>query len=67
MAPYRVWAPFAKRVAVIVGNDLIDMVSDADVEGWWQTAERRMVAGEDYRFRIDDSDGRDGAVACRRS
>jgi maltooligosyltrehalose trehalohydrolase len=43
-------------VAVIVGNDLIDMVSDADVEGWWQTAERRMVAGEDYRFRIDDSE-----------
>jgi maltooligosyltrehalose trehalohydrolase len=47
---YRVWAPRAKRVAVTIDGDRLDMTGRGD--GWW-TADRQMRDRELYAFLVD--------------
>jgi len=54
MAPYRVWAPLAKRVSVSVAGKTIPMAHDPIIEGWWQANGRHSQPGEDYSFNIDE-------------
>ncbi len=53
MAPYRVWAPFAKKMSVKASGEVFPMAPDLYVKGWWFTPDRMARAGEDYTFAID--------------
>src|SRR4051812_32728225 len=48
--PYRVWAPHATRLELVVGRERHPMTRGED--GWW-TAERTMSNGDLYGYVID--------------
>ena len=48
---FRLWAPKAKRVDLLLGTDFLPM--DAQGEGWYELVEPRARAGSLYKFRID--------------
>jgi maltooligosyltrehalose trehalohydrolase len=56
MAPYRVWAPLAKRVSVSIEGEVIPMVPDPQLEGWWFSQGRPARPWEDYSFNVDDAE-----------
>ena len=56
MAPYRVWAPLAEQVSVKVGSEVIPMRRDPTLDGWWESTGRSALAGEEYTFRVDDTE-----------
>jgi maltooligosyltrehalose trehalohydrolase len=53
MHEFRIWAPYARRVAVVVGNASYPMLGP-DEWGWWSVSVERAVTGSDYGFLIDD-------------
>jgi len=53
MAPYHVWAPLAEQVSVRISDEVVAMVRDPKVEGWWYSPGREAGAGEDYTFSVD--------------
>lgn len=54
MHRFRVWAPRAKRVAVVVDGERHTMESEA--RGWWSSAVEEATAGSRYGFLIDDDE-----------
>ncbi len=52
MHVFKVWAPFAKSVAVEAGRDSISMAGP-DGDGWWFAAVDSATSGTDYGFHID--------------
>src|SRR3984885_4260669 len=53
MHEFRIWAPYARRVAVVVENASYPMLGP-DEWGWWSVSVERAVTGSDYGFLIDD-------------
>jgi maltooligosyltrehalose trehalohydrolase len=53
---FRVWAPDAKAVSVVHGDD--DRAMDQRAGGWWQLAATDIRHGDDYAFRVDGGDPR---------
>lgn len=52
---FRLWAPAAARVALLLDGEPIAMQADAEGEGWY-SVEAQCSAGAPYRFLIDDTD-----------
>lgn len=52
MSEFRIWAPFARVVALHVGGVSYPMLRERDAEGWW-SAEVAAPAHADYRFSLD--------------
>src|ERR1700756_4649995 len=55
MHDFRVWAPFARRVAVQTGSARVAM-QGPDEHGWWHAEVGAASAGTDYAFLLDDDD-----------
>ncbi len=58
-ADFRVWAPFAKSVAIsgtFTPNGPIEM--QAETDGYWHAKVKDVEAGQQYRYLITTSDGR---------
>lgn len=57
---FRVWAPFAASVSVIIGEPFdwheTPLVSEND--GYWATLVPDIIAGQGYKYRIQTADGR---------
>ncbi len=53
MHEFRIWAPYARRVTVMVGSTPYSM-SGPDELGWWSASVEQAGAGSDYGFVIDD-------------
>jgi maltooligosyltrehalose trehalohydrolase len=53
MAVFRVWAPRAEQLAVMVLGRSVPMVPAA--QGWWVAEVEPAGAGDDYAFSLDDS------------
>jgi maltooligosyltrehalose trehalohydrolase len=53
MHEFTIWAPYARRVAVMVENEPYPMVGP-DERGWWSISVERAEAGSDYGFVLDD-------------
>ena len=53
MHPFRVWAPFARRVSVDSGGAAHAMRGPDD-RGWWNCEDNDAGPGTDYGYRIDD-------------
>ena len=53
MHEFRIWAPYARRVAVVVENASYPMLGP-DEWGWWSVSVERAGTGSDYGFLIDD-------------
>ncbi len=51
---FRVWAPHASRVDVVI--DAASTPLEADGDGYWRTVVRDARAGTRYRFRLDGGD-----------
>lgn len=51
MSAFRVWAPHAKRVELVLRDRRVTMTAGA--EGWWQTDDASARPGTDYRFSLD--------------
>lgn len=49
---FRLWAPAAKRVDLVIDSRRAPMKADAD--GWFSRTESQAGAGTRYQFRIDD-------------
>ncbi len=55
MQVFRVWAPFAKKMAVQAGDVRADL-RGPDEHGWWGAAVQSAGTGTDYGFVIDDEE-----------
>jgi len=55
MTSFKVWAPFAKRVRLVIGDDEFDL---AETDGWWQRDVEEAGPGTDYWYQI-------GRASCR--
>lgn len=58
-AEFRVWAPFAKSVALVgsfTPNGPIALKSEQD--GYWSTVIENVEAGQTYKYQIETADGR---------
>src|SRR6185437_12344054 len=55
MHVFRVWAPFAKKMAVQAGDVRADL-QGPDEYGWWSAAVPSAGPGTDYGFVIDDEE-----------
>src|SRR6202789_4330297 len=53
MHEFRIWAPYARRVAVMVGSVSYPMLGP-DERGWWSASAKQADAGSDYGFAVDD-------------
>jgi maltooligosyltrehalose trehalohydrolase len=53
MTEFRVWAPFAKRVRLVIGDDEYDLVEN---DGWWTREVEEAGPGTDYWYLLDDND-----------
>ncbi|MEO6928658.1 MAG: malto-oligosyltrehalose trehalohydrolase, partial [Casimicrobiaceae bacterium] len=53
---FRMWAPGAQRVGLLLGDDAQEapMPMDALADGWFELTTARAHAGTHYRFTIDD-------------
>lgn len=50
LTPFRVWAPHAKRVDLLLGGERLALVS---ADGGWWSAEAQASPGDDYAFSLD--------------
>jgi maltooligosyltrehalose trehalohydrolase len=50
----RMWAPFARTVALVTSGERIEMSAEAD--GWWSAELDESVACADYAFSLDGGD-----------
>ncbi|MGE5298488.1 MAG: 1,4-alpha-glucan branching protein, partial [Acidobacteriota bacterium] len=58
-ADFRVWAPFAKSVAIsgtFTPDGPLEMTSEAD--GYWHTRVKDVEPGQQYRYLITTPDGK---------
>jgi len=55
---FRVWAPDAERVCVVVAEKTYEMTQTAAGDGWWEVFVGGAGHGEDYAFRIDGGEPR---------
>src|ERR1700748_909894 len=53
MHEFRIWAPYARHLAVVVGSASYPMVGP-DEYGWWSVSVERAGPGTDYGFLVDD-------------
>lgn len=53
MHEFGVWAPFANKMAVKIGDTLHPM-SKADDRGWWKVSVAEAESGTDYAFVLND-------------
>jgi maltooligosyltrehalose trehalohydrolase len=53
MHEFTVWAPFAKKVAVKIGDAAYAMTGPDD-RGWWRASVEQAGLGTDYGFVLDD-------------
>ena len=51
MTTFRVWAPRAQTVVLVIGEERIPMRAEA--AGWWTVGVAPAAAGRDYAFRLD--------------
>src|SRR4051794_40705085 len=54
MTTFRVWAPDARRVEVVLADSRIPMASEE--RGWWTADVSDVGPGTDYRFSLDGGD-----------
>ena len=53
MLEFRLWAPYAKKLAVKVGDTLYPM-SGPNERGWWKASVKAAEYGMDYAFLLED-------------
>jgi maltooligosyltrehalose trehalohydrolase len=53
MHEFRIWAPYARRIALMVGNAPYPMLGP-DERGWWRVVVQQAGPGSDYGFIVDD-------------
>jgi maltooligosyltrehalose trehalohydrolase len=53
MHEFRIWAPYVRRIAVVVGNAQYPMLGP-DERGWWRVVVQQAGPGSDYGFIVDD-------------
>jgi maltooligosyltrehalose trehalohydrolase len=53
MREFRIWAPYARHLAVVVGSASCLMLGPDDC-GWWSVSVKQAETGSDYGFVIDD-------------
>jgi maltooligosyltrehalose trehalohydrolase len=51
MAVFRVWAPRAERLEVVIRGNSVPLAAGAD--GWWTADVAAAVPGDDYAFSVD--------------
>src|SRR6185437_3995352 len=57
MTEFRVWAPFAKRVRLVIADKEGDVEYElVENDGWWQREVEEAGPGTDYWYRLDDND-----------
>jgi maltooligosyltrehalose trehalohydrolase len=53
----RVWAPKAKRVAVLTGQRRLQLEKEeGGARGWWRLTAHELAHGADYAFLVDDDE-----------
>jgi maltooligosyltrehalose trehalohydrolase len=62
---FRVWAPLAKRLALVLEPPTRDLTMEPEPGGYFALHAARVAAGARYRFRIDDIPGLHADPASR--